>query len=323
MTITSISFLAPVQHDLQVVDSIIRAQAEGHYPGLSLALDLILKSGGKRIRPSVTLLVGYMLGAPREKLLTLAAAIELLHTATLIHDDLIDNSLLRRGMPTINSQWSPGATVLTGDFFFARAAKLAADTDSIPVMKIFSQTLSTIVNGEITQLFALKCHVDREDYFSRIYAKTASLFETAAMTAALISPANETTIEDMRQYGYNIGVAFQIVDDILDFTGEQQTLGKPVGNDLQQGLVTLPAICYAEANPDDEDIIPLLQGRCPNPDQMQRLIDAIRKSSAPECALKEAEQFIEKGISKLANQPAGLERNCLEDLARFIVHRFK
>ncbi len=323
MTITSISFLAPVQHDLQVVDSIIRAQAEGHYPGLSLALDLILKSGGKRIRPSVTLLVGYMLGAPREKLLTLAAAIELLHTATLIHDDLIDNSLLRRGMPTINSQWSPGATVLTGDFFFARAAKLAADTDSIPVMKIFSQTLSTIVNGEITQLFALKCHVDREDYFSRIYAKTASLFETAAMTAALISPANETTIEDMRQYGYNIGVAFQIVDDILDFTGEQQTLGKPVGNDLQQGLVTLPAICYAEANPDDEDIIPLLQGRCPNPNQMQRLIDAIRKSSAPECALKEAEQFIEKGISKLANQPAGLERNCLEDLARFIVHRFK
>lgn len=323
MTTTSISFLAPVQHDLQLVDSIIRAQAEGHYSGLNLALDLILKSGGKRIRPSITLLVGYMLGAPKEKLLTLAAAIELLHTATLIHDDLIDNSMLRRGMPTINSQWSPGATVLTGDFFFARAAKLAADTDSIPVMKIFSQTLSTIVNGEITQLFTIKCQLNRKDYFERIYAKTASLFETAAMTAALISSVPEDTVEDMRFYGYNVGVAFQIVDDILDFTGEQEILGKPVGNDLRQGLVTLPVICYIENNPDDEDIRPFLEGRCPDQNQLQRLIESIQRSDAPARALQEAEQFIEKGVSRLANQPAGLERNCLEELAKFITHRLK
>lgn len=323
MTTTSISFLAPVQHDLQVVDSIIRSQAEGHYPGLNLALDLILRSGGKRIRPSITLLVGYMLGAPKEKLLTLAAAIELLHTATLIHDDLIDDSLLRRGMPTINSQWSPGATVLTGDFFFARAAKLAADTDSIPVMKIFSQTLSTIVNGEITQLFTVKCQVNRKDYFERIYAKTASLFETAAMTAALISSVPEATVEDIRFYGYNIGVAFQIVDDILDFTGEQEILGKPVGNDLRQGLVTLPVICYVENNPEDKDIIPLLEGRCPDQNQLQRLIKSIQGSDAPARALQEAEQFIQKGVSRLANQPAGLERDCLEELAKFITHRFK
>ncbi len=114
-----------------------------------------------------------MLGAPQDnRLVTLAAAIELLHTATLVHDDLIDGSLLRRGMPTLNSQWSPGATVLTGDFMFACAAKLASDTNSIPVMSLFSQTLAVIVNGEITQLFTSRCVTNREDYYQRIYAKT-------------------------------------------------------------------------------------------------------------------------------------------------------
>ena len=119
-------------------------------------------------------------------MITLAAAIELLHTATLVHDDLIDGSLLRRGMPTLNSQWSPGATVLTGDFLFACAAKLAADTHSIPVMSLFSTTLTVIVNGEITQLFTSRCRANREDYYQRIYAKTASLFETSAKSAAMI-----------------------------------------------------------------------------------------------------------------------------------------
>ncbi len=123
--------------------------------------------------------------------------------------------------------------------------------------------------------------------------------------------------------GTIFGVAFQIVDDILDFTGEQEILGKPVGNDLRQGLVTLPVICYVENNPDDEDIIPFLEGRCPDQNQLQRLIKSIQRSDAPARALQEAEQFIEKGVSRLANQPAGLERNCLEELAQFITHRLK
>ena len=116
----------------------MRAQADGRHPDLGAALDLLLSAGGKRVRPALTLLAGRMLGAPANRMVTLAAAIELLHTATLVHDDLIDGSLLRRGMPTLNSQWSPGATVLTGDFLFACAAKLASDTDSVPVMSLFS-----------------------------------------------------------------------------------------------------------------------------------------------------------------------------------------
>ena len=165
----------------------MRSQAEHQHPDLRAALDHLISSGGKRIRPTVTLLIGRILNGDESRLVTLAAAIELLHTATLVHDDLIDGSLLRRGIPTINSKWSPGATVLTGDFMFARAAKLASDTNSIPVMSLFSKTLATIVNGEITQLFSNRCNINREEYYQRIYAKTASLFEASACCAALIS----------------------------------------------------------------------------------------------------------------------------------------
>src|SRR5512147_2618628 len=127
----NVSFLVPVQEDIHAVESLMRSQAEGRHPDLAAALDLLLSSGGKRIRPTLTLLAGKMLSADSNRLITLAAAIELLHTATLVHDDLIDGSLLRRGMPTLNAQWTPAATVLTGDFIFARAARLAAETDSV------------------------------------------------------------------------------------------------------------------------------------------------------------------------------------------------
>ena len=318
----SVSFLIPVQEDIQAVEDLMRAQAQGRHPDLRAALDVLLSSGGKRIRPTVTLLVGKMLGAEYQRLVTLAAAIELLHSATLVHDDLIDGSLLRRGMPTLNSQWSPGATVLSGDFLFASAAKLASDTNSISAMSLFAHTLTVIVNGEITQLFNSRCQVDREDYYRRIYAKTASLFETSATTAALISEVEPAKVEVLRQFGYQIGMAFQIVDDILDFTGEQDTLGKPVGSDLRQGLVTLPAIYYVEQHTEDPDAQALREGRCINSDsQMARLVQSIRNSDAIKLAQHEAEQFIDRAIESLRILPELPERHYLEDLANYIVSR--
>jgi len=318
----SVSFLIPVQEDIQAVEDLMRAQAQGRHPDLRAALDVLLSSGGKRIRPTVTLLVGKMLGAEYQRLVTLAAAIELLHSATLVHDDLIDGSLLRRGMPTLNSQWSPGATVLSGDFLFASAAKLASDTNSISAMSLFAHTLTVIVNGEITQLFNSRCQVDREDYYRRIYAKTASLFETSATTAALISEVEPAKVEVLRQFGYQIGMAFQIVDDILDFTGEQDTLGKPVGSDLRQGLVTLPAIYYVEQHTEDPDAQALREGRCINSDsQMVRLVQSIRNSDAIKLAQHEAEQFIDRAIESLRILPELPERHYLEDLANYIVSR--
>ncbi len=318
---TQVTFLAPVQEAIREVEALMRAQADEHHPDLQAALTHLLSAGGKRMRPVVALLTGQMLGAPHDRLITLAAAIELLHTATLVHDDLIDGALLRRGIATLNSQWSPAATVLTGDFIFARAARLAAGTDSVAVMRLFAETLATIVDGEINQLFASKGLASREDYFRRIYAKTASMFELATGAAALLSPVDEATVRQARRFGYEIGMAFQIVDDILDFTGDQARVGKPVASDLRQGLITLPALCYLEAHPDDPDMQAVIEGHWHDEGRLNRLVDAIRASGAVSQAAAEARAYVSRALDLLESFPAGSQREALAALAGYIVDR--
>jgi geranylgeranyl pyrophosphate synthase len=320
--LSTTTFFTSVQDQLQFVEQRIRSQAgDGQHPDLRSALDHLLAAGGKRIRPTLGLLVGNMLGAPEDKLVTLGASVELLHTATLVHDDLIDGALLRRGMPTLNARWSPAATVLTGDFLFARAAKLAAETDYLPLMKLFADTLATIVNGELTQMFSARGVIDRDNYYQRIYAKTGSLFEMSALAACMVATEDEEMRNSMRSYGYEVGMAFQIVDDILDFTGEQSAVGKPLASDLLNGLVTLPAIYYAEANPDDKDVLSLPAGGWNDTDRVQRLVDGIRQSKAIQQSMEEARQSVDRAINSLAVAPGSPEKDALEDLARFIVDR--
>jgi geranylgeranyl pyrophosphate synthase len=320
--LSSITFFTSVQDQLQFVEQRIREQAgQDHHPDLRSALEHLLSAGGKRIRPTLGLLVGNMLGAPEEKLITLGASVELLHTATLVHDDLIDGALLRRGMPTLNARWSPAATVLTGDFLFARAAKLAAETDYLPLMKLFAETLATIVNGELTQMFSARGIIERDNYYQRIYAKTASLFEMAALAAAMVATEEEEMRESMKVFGYQVGMAFQIVDDILDFTGDPSAVGKPIGSDLLNGLVTLPAIYYAEAHPDNEDVLSLPQGGWNDTARVQRLVDHVRGSKAVQQAMDEARRAINRALEALSDAPVSPEREALENLAKFIVDR--
>ena len=316
---TSFSWL--VHEDLKSVEDLMRKQADSYHPDIGVALELLLESGGKRIRPTLSLLAGKMYGADISRLITLSAAIELLHTATLVHDDLIDGALLRRGSPTLNSQWSAGATVLTGDFLFSRAAYLAAETDSLTVMKLFAQTLTVIVNGEITQLFAGRCTPDKENYFQRIYAKTASLMETAAAGAVMVSSAEDEIVDQIGKFGYSLGMALQIIDEILDFTGNQGKLGKPVGSDLRQGLVTLPTIYFIEDHPDEPAVQSLLKGRCLDETEVAEFVEKIRTSDAIGKAHDEARLFVKKALDILRQHPAGEFRDALENLALYIVER--
>jgi len=319
--LSAVTFLTPVTEEIKLVEERMRTQADDSHPDLRAALEHLLAAGGKRIRPTLGLLIGNMLGAPLEKLVTLGAAVELLHTATLVHDDLIDGSLLRRGMATLNARWSPPATVLTGDFLFARAAIAAAETDHLPLMKLFSETLATIVNGELTQMFTSRGLISRDNYYKRIYAKTASLFEMTSRSAAMVSPVDETVVEAMRDFGYQIGMAFQIVDDILDFSGDQATVGKPLGSDLLNGLVTLPAIYYAETNPEDVDVLSLPTGGWTNNENMTRLVDNIRASNATQKAMLEADQHIDNALARLNSMKPCAEHEALENLAKYIVDR--
>lgn len=316
------SFLPPVLSEMQEVESLIMVQAARRDANLQAALQHLMQSGGKRIRPNLALLVGKMINADHEALIRLAAALELLHTATLVHDDFIDGSLLRRGIPTLNSQWSSGATVLTGDYLFACSAKLAAETNSIAFVNLFCETLKSIVSGEITQLFSGHCSTNREDYYQRIYAKTASLFETSSYSPVLISNAGTLTQEKMQKFGYEIGMAFQIIDDILDFNGEQETLGKPVGGDLLQGIVTLPAIYYFENHADDPLVQNFLNSNCEkNSDQIHELISRISSSDAIQLAHQEAKNHVKRGVEQLRDQPDGIMKRSLEEMAYYIIDR--
>ena len=315
-------FTMPIQASIQEVEELMRLQAHDRHPELQAAFDHLIVAGGKRVRPALVLLTGNMLGAEHDRLVTTAAAVEMLHTATLVHDDLIDGALLRRGNPTLNSHWSPAATVLTGDFIFARAAKLAANTDCLPLMKLFAETLAIIVNGELTQLFSSRGVANRENYDQRIYAKTASLFEMSARAAAMISPVEQVIVEKMQEFGRNIGMAFQILDDILDFTGEQEFVGKPVGSDLLQGLITLPTLHYIEKYPDDKNVAILLDGNfSTHPTAMAELVQSVRSSECIKLTLKDARSLVEDVINILKDMPAGEERLALEELAWYIVDR--
>ena len=318
-----VAFQEPVQELILQVEECMLAQAEGAHPQLASALDHLLSSGGKRIRVAFTLLIGEMLGGNRQMLVTLAAALELLHTATLVHDDLIDGSLIRRGNPTLNAKWSSTATVLTGDFLFARAAKLAAEVKLIPVMQLFAETLAVIVNGEITQLFGRRVFAGREEYERRIYAKTASLFEAAATTAGIVSGVPPDIVDKVKHIGFEVGMSFQIVDDILDFTGQQTTNGKPVANDLRQGIVTLPTLYYLEEFPEDPVCKAIAQGKIVSQDDLERLIQAIRTCGAVERSLQEANEYLERSRVVLMEFPISPARHGLEELARFVGQRSK
>ena len=320
-TTSEVDFFVSIQDQLAMVEERMRVQADNHHPNLKLALNHLLSSGGKRVRPAIVLLTGGMLGGRQDDLVTLAAAIELLHTATLVHDDLIDESLLRRGISTINARWTPATTVLTGDFIFSRAANLAAELDSLRLQRMFAETLSTIVNGEVTQLFSGGGDISRAHYDFRIYSKTGSLFELASSGAALISKSSEEVIESARVFGNSIGMAFQIVDDLLDYTGEQATVGKPVGSDLRQGIITLPAIYYLESHPDDPLLSKLREDKLVENGDVDRLVQSIRLSGAIEMAARDAQTYVGQALEYLAKLPQGSQSTALEELSRYIVNR--
>jgi geranylgeranyl pyrophosphate synthase len=320
-TLAPVSFFALVQDRIRQVEKRMRNVSDGHHPDLKAALEHLLSSGGKRVRPTVALLMGEMLGANSDKLITLAAALELLHTATLVHDDLIDGSFLRRGIPTLNSQWTPAATVLTGDYIFACAARLAAETGSVEVMHRFSETLATIVNGEINQMFSRSGGDYLNEYLDRIHAKTASMFVLATTAASLLSPSCNQTIDPARRYGYAIGMAFQIIDDVLDFTAQEGTIGKPVASDLRHGLITLPAIFYLKSNPDNRDMGLVMKGVVIGEARTSRLISSILESDAIQESVREANLYIDQAMSALAELPDAPERRALQDLSRYVVDR--
>lgn len=322
METKTLSFTDLVTDGLELVESRMLSGDQPRHPALGAAIEQLLGSGGKRLRPTLVLLAGGMLDADFHRAITLAAAIELLHTATLVHDDLIDGSQMRRGYPTLNATWDGGATVLMGDYIFAQAARLAAETESLPIMESFARTLSTIVNGELNQIFGSHADDERAGYFERAYAKTGSLFELASRGPALLAGADTGTVHQMAEFGRQVGIAFQIVDDVLDFTGSQQEVGKPVAGDLRRGLLTLPTICHLEINPDQRPEVNQLMSGALSAEAESEVIDAIRRSGGVEAAQQEAAELVAGCQQLLASLPGDRpELRALSELAQYALDR--
>ena len=347
------ALLAPVRGGLEQVEEKMKSVDADVFAPLANAFLELIGQGGKRLRPALALLAAGlqdgtpdlgsfrsnadgMPAAPGEyrnphTLIALAAAVEMLHTATLVHDDVIDGALLRRDAPTLNASWSAGATVLAGDYMFARSAQFAAETDNVRVITIFSDTLRVIVDGEMRQLSDRNdFRQDRQAYYQRIYAKTASLYSAATEAAAVLVGLSPDRVQALKSFGYQFGMAFQIVDDILDFVGTDATLGKPVGSDLRQGTLTLPFLYYLRELPQPQKVVSrLLQAReradAGDPGilsaTVQEIVQAVRASGAIEAAHQEALGFLDHAVHDLAPFNDNLCQRSLLGLCAFVVQR--
>lgn len=312
----------PIEDELEKVERGLEAVAEVESPLLAELLKYTLKSGGKRIRPAVTLLAGKFHLYDSGLLVPMAIAIELLHTATLIHDDIVDDSPVRRGKPTVSRAWGENKALLLGDYLFAKAGSLAASTGNLRVIKLFSQALMTISSGELAQTsVSFDLRQARECYFKWISAKTASLFSTATESGAVLSQSPEETVQALREYGHNLGMAFQIVDDVLDFIGEEDELGKPVGSDLGEGIATLPSILFVESHPEDSLIRGVFGKR--DAESVPLAVDAIRQSPVIDRCLALASDFSSRACRALEKLPDNNFRQALLNLASYIVERHK
>ena len=318
-----------VEADLTRVDKLLMSTKSEGSAWLDEMVAYSLESSGKRIRPVLTLLAGKLHEYRLDSLLPMAAAIELMHIATLVHDDAIDKSTMRRGKRTAYKVWGEVKAILLGDFLFARAGGMATDTGNLLAVRLFTQTLATISTGEINQAFSsFNLNQPREQYIQRIAKKTAALFALSTESGALLSQAPETATHALKEYGYHLGIAFQITDDILDFTSTEKSMGKPIGSDLSQGTLTLPSMLILERYPGDSPVKQFFENHDElsekeKQDCISEARDMVCNSSIAEDCRRAASGYSRKACQHLEPLPEGASRRALAELASFILTRKK
>ncbi|UCC11464.1 MAG: polyprenyl synthetase family protein [candidate division WOR-3 bacterium] len=317
MTETIPSILAPLKHDITEVNRIL----SGTYTGGTGYMEKIFREvlgEGKRIRAGLVILVARMFKRPLKEFYGLAGAVELLHAASLIHDDVVDGSGIRRGYESTHAKWSVEIAVLAGDFLFAEAVRMIADLRKPQLLGMATGAISAICAGEIEELMGEHAFMSRDEYFRNIEAKTATLFGTAVQMSGLLARAECQQIERLKEFGYAFGIAFQIMDDVLDLVGDERHTGKPVGSDLASGVVTLPVILYLENGGASSYLDAVLNGER-TPEHIRHAIDDIRSSCAIRAAIAEARGYTNRAMEALAGLPECRECQILYNLAGCII----
>jgi geranylgeranyl pyrophosphate synthase len=319
LKVTSQDVFEMMQPDLDRVEATLVDSARIDYPVVNAMLRAIVSGGGKRLRPILLLLAARAFGTFNERAIDVAAGVELLHTASLVHDDSIDKAALRRGNPTLNTELSTGAVILIGDYLFAKSAILAAKPENPRVMVIFATTLAEICDGQIREtLEAHKLDQSMQEYEARIYGKTAALFAGAAEMGAVLAGGTEEQVQNLRQIGSDLGMAFQVIDDVLDLRESSDTIGKPAGNDLRQGVVTVPVMRYAAGlaadAPQRNTIEGIIAGEITDQAVIDSVIADIRNSGALAAAEDIAQSYVEAARARLGQIPDETVRNALDQL---------
>ena len=316
------SIFEPVEHDMikveEQLDFFTKSSEAEH---LSNLLKHVFDSKGKRARPVLTLLSGGFSESNKENVVRMAAAVEMLHIATLVHDDTVDEAKTRRGRVTVSSNWGQHTAVLLGDYIFAASATYVCDTKNVRVIRRFSETIMELSRGELLEMSAaFQPNFDLDGYLGRIYLKTGSLFSTAGESGAVLSGISEEYVAALKTFSYKIGMAFQVMDDILDFEGNEETLGKPVGSDLLNGIVTLPVI-YAAENTKLRDLLNSFFLDNSKIEIHSEITELIKRSYSIERCYDYARSLVNEAKEQLQLLPKTKSRDALEALSEFITGR--
>ena len=319
------SFYTPVDAELRELEQRLRDVGRGGHPTFQAAVAHLFSSPGKLLRPTLVFLAARFGARPDvEIVLNLAESLELVHTASLVHDDIVDRAELRRNVPTVNALWNDDVALIVGDYLFAKAYALAAVLPKPEVIAIVAQTVFALCDGELNEVTMERRLPTEEAYLERIELKTASLYAACCQGAALLTEADPEHVAALGAFGTNLGLAFQITDDVLDLVGDETEFGKTVGRDLAEGMPTLPMI-YAAMDGDGHsgDLARRIIATGKSEGEVRELLRVIRASDGPERARQRAISFHDAATKALAALPARVERDALRDVADFVISRVR
>ncbi len=314
--------LAPIEADMQRVDALIHQKLASEVALINQIGAHIIAAGGKRMRPAVVLLTARALGCRTREPELLAAVIEFIHTATLLHDDVVDHSDRRRGLKTANAIWGNSGAVLSGDFLYSRSFQMMVETQRMPVMDLLAHTTNAIAEGEVLQL--MNCgdpDVSEERYLRVIELKTAKLFEAAAHLGAIAADQPLTMQKQLASYGHSLGMAFQLVDDLLDYTASTELSGKNLGTDLAEGKPTLPLIHAIRKGKPDQAAMIRAAIRDARLDELKSVLAVVESTGAIHYTAALASRHADAAIAALSGVPDSPHKDALQQLARFAVSR--
>ena len=314
----------PIRADLDAVEREFVRHIQSRVALIPEMGRYIQNSGGKRVRPAVLLMAARLAGYQGDRAVLYASVVEFIHTATLVHDDIIDGADIRRGRVAVHSRWGNDITVLLGDYLYIKSMAMALTQDSLEIIRLLCDVTLRMIEGELYQLTkAGDVDITEEEHFEIIRRKTAFLFGGCAQIGGMLGGVTSEQESALREYGFNLGIAFQLVDDLLDYTADQTALGKPIGGDLREGKVTLPIIVLLRRGGEDADrlIRTVVRDRAVSPDQWREIRELLAEHRAADLAIERAVEYANRAKSCLAAFPPGRERDALIALPDYVLAR--